>query len=252
MIDRVDEVVEAMDKQAGYAEAVEETSMDVEVITALEDSEINIGKSIGKEAVAGLDEEILEEDDDDESLMSEDDRELEDDDSGNESNLDDDMEIDEDVSALVPIKLPTEAELNRLQSLFPEPEKYAVSYLRRLKPNGQSQCLAILNLPTYFVWMHVVLWIKKVANYKRNKMPKRILRTNEGGYQCFWLLFKNQGRAATFRGFTHDRQMKYRKRIKCEFAEMSAYNSYDGWTRTQGFQMGHDGSIQLSQLPLLD
>lgn len=201
-----------------------------------EDTEMEDRKEDEVEIVKDVHIPVEEGDEDDRSVDEED------------SDWEDDMDTEEDrgpSKSKALIVMPNRFELERMRALFPEPQTYAVNYLQRLKPDGQSCCVAILNFPIFFVWRSVVIWIKRVAKYKGNTMPDRIVRTNEGGLQCFWLLFRSITRAAAFRGFAHDREIALVERIKCEFIDLRAYNaacgrSYDAWSIKKKFELGQD------------
>jgi hypothetical protein len=50
----------------------------------------------------------------------------------------------------------------RLQELFPEPPPPSFLVLSEIGPGGQSNILAISNLPVYYVWIDVLAWLRAV------------------------------------------------------------------------------------------
>ena len=93
------------------------------------------------------------------------------------------------------------------------------------------------NLPAFYLWQHVVNWVCSILSLINDPYLDRIVRTNESGFQIFWLRFRTEGGAQRFRGIVQDVTLGSDSEIlvHCDFVEQNEFNgangrSADHWT----------------------
>lgn len=92
------------------------------------------------------------------------------------------------------------------------------------------------NLPTYYIWQHVVTWVCSILPLIDDPYLGRIVRTNESGFQIFWMQFRTVEGAQRFRGVVQGLLLgPDETRINCDFVKQDEFNgaggrSSDQWT----------------------
>lgn len=136
-------------------------------------------------------------------------------------------------------------------SLFSGLDAPPVSSKKDIAKNGQSRFLLIWNLPVVLCWDNVLEWLKFVVTLCIRVRLLQVLRTNEMGYQVFWLVFKTEEQAQKFRGVVADRYAGPGFKVKCDYASQDEYcaivgHCVDRWDDKRGFLNGQQGSSLIS------
>ncbi|KAF9549478.1 hypothetical protein CPC08DRAFT_755264 [Agrocybe pediades] len=111
---------------------------------------------------------------------------------------------------------------------FPAPSTSQVPVLSTINEEGRSRFLIIWNLPLYHTWKSVIIWTKGVLTLVPSVRLMRVIRTNVGGEQVFWLAFKSPDQASTFRGQVAGRKAEGGVVVACEFVSQNEYCSVTG------------------------
>jgi hypothetical protein len=134
--------------------------------------------------------------------------------------------------------IPTGSQLSTLQNLFPVPTHPPIPVASVISQNTHGPCLAIWNLPPYYLWEDVVAWTLSLLPKIGNPPLDRILRSNENGTSIFWFKFRTTMGAVAFRGLVAARQMVVGGQIiHCDFVFNDDYSgacgrSTDYWSST--------------------
>ena len=116
-----------------------------------------------------------------------------------------------------------------LQELFPAATEAPVALIEDLDERASSRCLLIWNLPVYYLWENVIRWTKGVLQRIGNPKLERIVRTNESGFQIFWLKFRTPEAAQRFRGLIYGHLLQIDgTRVYCDFIDQNDYNGANG------------------------
>ncbi|KAF9539452.1 hypothetical protein CPC08DRAFT_731115 [Agrocybe pediades] len=115
-----------------------------------------------------------------------------------------------------------------LSLVFPTPSAPQVPVLQTINEEGLSRFLIIWNLPPFHLWENVISWICAVWALVPSVRLKRVIRSNEGGEQVFWLAFKTSDHASTFRGQVAGREAEGGVVVACEFVSQDEYCSVTG------------------------
>lgn len=133
-----------------------------------------------------------------------------------------------------------------LTELFPAASVAPVEVAENVEARTLSRFLILWNLPTYYIWQHVVNWVCSVLPHIGDPHLKCIVRTNESGFQIFWMKFLTKEGAQRFRGVVQGLRLGADEtRVSCDFVKLDEYNgangrSSDRWT-AKG--LSHDRSL---------
>lgn len=124
------------------------------------------------------------------------------------------------------IRLPTSASSSGHNVLVvaPTPPVHIKSYVQQ----GISRFLIIWNIPRFYSWNDVLRWLTTTASSCRNVELVQVYRTNEMGMQVFWLVFKKDYQAESFRGRVASRYAERDHEIWCDFVTANEYSSIAG------------------------
>lgn len=125
---------------------------------------------------------------------------------------------------------------------------------RKIETGGQGRFLVIWNIPLAYCWDEVVNWLKFVLTLCIRVRIQQVLRTNEMGYQVFWLVFKTEEQAQKFRGVVASRFASEGLKVKCEYVKEEEYSSVAGqcidrWDDRRGYVNGQTGSTAFQDEP---
>ncbi|KAF9541310.1 hypothetical protein CPC08DRAFT_770635 [Agrocybe pediades] len=135
---------------------------------------------------------------------------------------------------------------------FPIPVNPLVPVLRTINEEGRSRFLIIWNLPVYHLWENAVAWIETVLPLVPSVKLQRVIRSNEGGQQVFWLAFQSPDQASTFRGQVAGRLTEGGTEIACDFVSPELYCSATGsqppfWSPKAGYSKGLTAKTLLTE-----
>ncbi|KAF9541393.1 hypothetical protein CPC08DRAFT_730812 [Agrocybe pediades] len=135
---------------------------------------------------------------------------------------------------------------------FPIPANPLVPVLRTINEEGLSRFLIIWNLPVYHLWENAVAWIETVLPLVPSVKLQRVIRSNEGGQQVFWLAFQSPDQASTFRGQVAGRLTEGGTEIACDFVSPELYCSATGsqppfWSPKAGYSKGLTAKTLLTE-----
>lgn len=121
------------------------------------------------------------------------------------------------------------AALTTLQNMFPAVTTAPVPIIEDLDERVKSRYLMIWNLPVYYVWQNVVEWTTAVLQRVGNPHLVRMVRTNESGFQIFWMRFQTVEGAQRFRGVVQGHLLRMdNTRVNCDFVHLNEYNGANG------------------------
>lgn len=127
------------------------------------------------------------------------------------------------------ISRPGPEAMESLRELFPPATTTPVRVEETLVAKANSKFLVLWNLPNYYLWQHVIEWVHRVRSLIGNPAIERIIRTNESGFQIFWMKFKHPYGALRFRGLISGHQLQGDEaRICCDFVPLDEYNGANG------------------------
>lgn len=112
-------------------------------------------------------------------------------------------------TAVIPysIPIPSEEQLQTLNEIFPTLAEAPMQVRDVIVKGTRTRFLTIWNFPVYFLWRHVVEWIIEVLDDLPKVSLRRVLRTNQDGYQVFWFKFDKEESATNFRGSVDRRRL---------------------------------------------
>lgn len=104
------------------------------------------------------------------------------------------------------------------------PPVHVQSYVQQ----GITRFLIIWNIPNFYSWKDVLHWLTFTASRCRNVELVQVYRTNEMGVQVFWLVFKTEHQAESFRGRVASRYAERDHEIRCDFITANEFSSIAG------------------------
>ncbi|KAF8162017.1 hypothetical protein BJ912DRAFT_1069061 [Pholiota molesta] len=130
----------------------------------------------------------------------------------------------------------------RLEVLFPRPPPPSFPILSEIGARKQSSILAISNLPVFYHWVDVLAWLRSALNLVNRPHVERVLRSQEDGFQVFWVKLRNPTEAATLRGLLHDRRVAGCPLLRVDFVSGDVYSARctahrDAWSPVFGMEI---------------
>ncbi|KAF8157392.1 hypothetical protein BJ912DRAFT_936906 [Pholiota molesta] len=130
----------------------------------------------------------------------------------------------------------------RLEVLFPRPPPPSFPILSEIGARKQSSILAISNLPVFYHWVDVLAWLRSTLNLVNRPHVERVLRSQEDGFQVFWVKLRNPTEAATLRGLLHDRRVAGCPLLRVDFVSGDVYSARctahrDAWSPVFGMEI---------------
>lgn len=123
-----------------------------------------------------------------------------------------------------------------LVEMFPAATVAPVPVAENVEARALSKYLILWNLPAYYIWQHVVNWVCSILPLIGDPPLACIVRTNESGFQVFWMKFRTEEGAQRFRGVAHGVRLgPDETRASCDFVKLDEYNgangrSFDRWS----------------------
>lgn len=150
---------------------------------------------------------------------------------------------------------PKEGPSERMLELFAGATEAPDCVKPDIEPEGQSRFLIIWNLPIIFCWDDVLTWIFQVLSFAYGAKIRRIHRTNERGFQVFWLAFNTEEKASGFRGIVTYRRANLGHVVKCDFVAPEEYSAVAGrcrdvWEEGKGYLGSLISSAPFPEEPL--
>lgn len=138
------------------------------------------------------------------------------------------------------IILPSSTIPRRVMDMFPAPTAPPVAILPNILVDGQSRFVILWNVPLVYCWDNILEWLDEVTVFCHNAVILQVYRTNERGFQVFWLAFNSEEKAAVFRGVVTERYTKNGHLAKIDFVSPNEFNSVAGrcsdkWIKKKGY-----------------
>lgn len=123
---------------------------------------------------------------------------------------------------------------------FPVLDTPPESAKRNIEKDGQSRFLIIWNLPILLCWDNVLEWLGFVLTLCPRVRIAQVMRTNEMGFQVFWLVFKSEVHSQRFRVIVASRFAVPGLEVRCDYATEDEYSAVagqcvDGWDDKKGY-----------------
>ena len=163
--------------------------------------------------------------------------------------IEDAMDISEETGLMTVAQNPIR-DREMLDALIPAPSAPSFPVLTSLAARAQTKFLCIWSVAVFFTWDDVTQWIHNILASAKVQIS-RVVRTNEGGSQVFWLKMGSTCDAATFRGLVAGANTLDLENIGCDFIHGDMYSkasgrSHDFWSPAKGFQPNVDSSAPFS------
>ena len=163
--------------------------------------------------------------------------------------IEDAMDISEETGLMTVTQNPIQ-DREMLDALIPAPLAPSFPVLTSLAARAQTKFLCIWSVAVFFTWDDVTQWIRNILASAKVQIS-RVVRTNEGGSQVFWLKMGSTRDAATFRGLVAGANTLDLENIGCDFIHGDMYSkasgrSHDFWSPAKGFQPNVDSSAPFS------
>ncbi|PPQ78133.1 hypothetical protein CVT26_007525 [Gymnopilus dilepis] len=129
-----------------------------------------------------------------------------------------------------------------------------IPILSNITPNSRSRFLCLWSLNKFYTWQEVTSWVVSVSKMSPIIDFERAVRWYDKvkKVQLFYLAFKSEEGATTFRGIVNGRNTVDQFNIQCDFVDTQAYStvsgqSKDSWKVNEGFGPGVDPNVILPE-----
>lgn len=112
-----------------------------------------------------------------------------------------------------------------LREMFPAPTAAPVAIAGGVEARTLSRYLMLWNLPVYYIWQHIINWVCSILPRIGDPYLECVVRTNESGFQNFWMKFRIEEGAQRFRGVVQGLLLgNDETRVNCDFVKLNQYN----------------------------